>query len=105
MSYPIYKRSVLTMENKFGADIITLTDEEGNEYEFEHIDTIELDSKMYLAFTEVSEGDDDSASEIIILKLDKDETGEEILVTVDDEQELEAAYEAFMDEALEDEEE
>ncbi len=94
------------MDNKFGADIITLTDDEGNEYEFEHIDTIELNSKMYLAFTEADASDDDeNVSEIIILRLDKDESGEEILSTVDDEEELEAAYEAFMEEALEEDEE
>ncbi|MBQ7119453.1 MAG: DUF1292 domain-containing protein [Oscillospiraceae bacterium] len=94
------------MDNKFGADIITLTDDEGNEYEFEHIDTIELNSKMYLAFTEADASDDDeNVSEIIILRLDKDENGEEVLSTVDDEAELEAAYEAFMEEALEEDEE
>ena len=94
------------MENKFGADIITLTDDENNEYEFEHIDTIELNSKMYLAFTEVGSSDDEnSVAEIIILRLEKDENGEEILVTVDDDAELEAAYEAFMDEALNEDEE
>ncbi|MBE6912676.1 MAG: DUF1292 domain-containing protein [Ruminococcaceae bacterium] len=91
------------MDNKFGADIITLTDDEGNEYEFEHIDTIELNSKMYLAFTEAdASNDDENVSEIIILRLDKDENGEEVLSTVDDETELEAAYEAFMEEAMED---
>lgn len=94
------------MDNKFGADIITLTDDEGNEYEFEHIDTIELNSKMYLAFTEAdASNDDENVSEIIILRLDKDENGEEVLSTVDDEAELEAAYEAFMEEALEEDEE
>ncbi len=94
------------MDNKFGADIITLTDDEGNEFEFEHIDTIELNGKMYLAFTEANENQtDENVSEIIILRLDKDENGEEILSTVDDESELEAAYEAFMEEAFDDEEE
>ncbi len=94
------------MDNKFGADIITLTDEDGNEYEFEHIDTIELNKKMYLAFTEADAADDDeNVSEIIILRLDKDENGEECLSTVDDEAELEAAYEAFMEESFDDEDE
>jgi len=93
------------MDNKFGADIITLTDDEGNEYEFEHIDTIELGGKMYLAFTEADSNNDEGISEIIILRHDKDENGEEILSTVDDEAELEAAYEAFMEEAFEDSDE
>lgn len=94
------------MDNKFGADIITLTDDEGNEFEFEHIDTIELKGKMYLAFTEADENQtDENVSEIIILRLDKDENGEEVLSTVDDESELEAAYEAFMEEAFDDDNE
>ncbi len=94
------------MDNKFGADIITLTDDEGNEFEFEHIDTIELNGKMYLAFTEANENQtEENVSEIIILRLDKDENGEEVLSTVDDESELEAAYEAFMEEAFDDDEE
>ena len=94
------------MDNKFGADIITLTDDEGNEFEFEHIDTIEFNGKMYLAFTETAEKqNDENISEIIILRLDKDENGEDVLSTVDDESELEAAYEAFMEEAFEDGEE
>ncbi len=94
------------MDNKFGADIITLTDDEGNEFEFEHIDTIELKGKMYLAFTETDENqNDENVSEIIILRLDKDENGEEVLSTVDDESELETAYEAFMEEAFDDSEE
>ena len=93
------------MPNKFGADIITLTDEENNEYEFEHIDTIELNSKMYLAFVEADTSDDNNASEIIILRMEKDENGDEILVTIDDEAELETAYEAFMDEALDEDDE
>lgn len=94
------------MDNKFGADIITLTDDEGNEFEFEHIDTIEFKGKMYLAFTEVEEKrNDENISEIIILRLDKDENGEDVLSTVDDESELEAAYEAFMEEAFSEDEE
>ncbi|MBE6966653.1 MAG: DUF1292 domain-containing protein [Ruminococcaceae bacterium] len=94
------------MDNKFGADIITLTDDEGNEFEFEHIDTIEHKGKMYLAFTEANENQtEENVSEIIILRLDKDENGEEVLSTVDDESELEAAYEAFMEEAFDDDEE
>ena len=88
------------MDNKFGADIITLTDDEGNEYEFEHIDTIEFNGKMYLAFTEANESDNENVSEIIILRLDKDEDGEDVLSTVDNEAELESAYEAFMAEAF-----
>ncbi len=92
------------MDKDFGANIVTLTDEQGVEHEFEHLDTIEFNSKMYLAFVEAGIPEDsEEATEIIILRLDVDENGEEILSTLDNEEELEAVYNAFMEEALEDE--
>ena len=94
------------MDSKFGGNIITITDEENNEYEFEHLDTIEINSKLYLAFIEAdSDEDSEDALETIILRLDKDENGEEILSTIDDEDELEVAYNAFMDSMYEEDDE
>ena len=94
------------MNNEFGANIVTLTDDENNEHEFEHLDTIELNSNIYLAFVEAGIPEDsEEATEIIILRLDKDENGEEILSTIDNEEELETVYNAFMEEALNDDDE
>ncbi len=94
------------MDKDFGANIVTLTDEENVEHEFEHLDTIEFNSNIYLAFVEagIPENSEDP-TEIIILRLDKDENGEEILSTLDNEEELENVYNAFMEEALEDDDE
>ena len=86
------------MSEDFGANIVSLTDEEGVEHEFEHLDTIELNDKMYLAFIEA--GADENAEkgiELIILRADADENGEEILSSIDDEEELEAVYNAFLE--------
>ena len=38
------------MSEEYGADIVILTDEEGVDHEFEHLDTIELNSQIYMAF-------------------------------------------------------
>ncbi len=93
------------MDKDFSANIVTLTDEENIEHEFEHLDTIELNSNIYLAFVEAGIPEDsEEATEIIILRLDKDENGEEILSTLDNEEELETVYNAFMEEALEEDE-
>ena len=90
------------MNEEYGANIVSLTDEEGVEHEFEHLDTLELNDKLYLAFVEAGIPDDsEEPVELIILRADTDENGEEILSSIDDEQELQAVYEAF----LEDEEE
>ena len=90
------------MNEEYGANIVSLTDEEGVEHEFEHLDTLELNDKLYLAFVEAGIPDDsEEPVELIILRADKDENGEEVLSSIDDEEELQAVYEAF----LEDEEE
>jgi uncharacterized protein YrzB (UPF0473 family) len=88
-----------------GANIVVLTDEEGNNHEFEHLDTIELNSQIYMAFVPAGIPEDsDEPAELILLKLTKDETGEEILATIDDDKELEEVYNAFMEEIYEFEE-
>ncbi len=88
------------MNEEYGANIVSLTDEEGVEHEFEHLDTLELNGNLYLAFVEAGIPEDTEV-ELIILRADVDENGEEILSSIDDEDELQAVYEAF----LEDEEE
>ena len=51
------------------------------------------------------EDDEEKGDGLIILKVIHDESGEELLSTCDSEEELEAAYAAFMEDLLEDEEE
>ena len=50
------------------------------------------------------EEDDEEGDGLIILKVIRDESGEELLSTCDSEEELEAAYAAFLEDLLEDEE-
>ena len=50
------------------------------------------------------EEDEEEGDGLILLKVIHDETGEELLSTCDSEEELEAAYAAFMEDLLEDEE-
>ena len=38
------------MSEEYGNDFVTLIDEDGNEVEFEHIDTVEYEGVTYLAF-------------------------------------------------------
>ena len=89
------------MEEIYDGDIYTLTDETGKESEFELIGSCEFEGKTYLALVPVEE----DSEEYVILRLELDETGEETLVTIDDDDELEAVYSALMDLMYEDEEE
>ena len=82
------------MDEIYDGDIYTLTDETGKESEFELIGSCEFEGKTYLARVPVEEG----ADEYVILRLELDETGEETLVTIDDDDEFDRVADYFEDE-------
>lgn len=90
------------MSEEFGPNFVTVTDEEGNDIELEHLDTLEYNGETYMAFFPAQFADaeeepvDDEEYGLIILKVIQ-ENGEELLSSVDDEEELEAVYEQFME--------
>lgn len=89
------------MSEEYGNDFITLTDEDGNEVELEHLDTLEYEGETYMAFVPANETpeevlDEDSA-ELIILKVETEADGEEMLVTLDDEDLLETIFDLFVE--------
>lgn len=82
-------------EDEDYADVYTLTDEEGKEYQFEVIDEVEMDGTLYFAMVPVEETE--SEAEVwnyVVLKQVKDENGEDYLETLEDDDEFEkvAAY-------------
>lgn len=94
------------MNEEFGAEFITLTDDEGNEFELEYLDTIEYQGKVYMAFfPTLEEGQDEDSEDygLIILRCVQHD-GEDLLESVDDESELDAVYELFMETLFDDEE-
>lgn len=96
------------MSEEYGANFITVTDDEGNEYELEHLDTIEYNGTTYLAFfpavSEDAEDEDGEEMGLILMKV-LVENGEEILSTLDSDEEADAVYNEFMKSLFEDEEE
>ena len=96
------------MQDEFGPNFITLTDEDGNDIELEYVDALELDGQTYMAFFPTGEDDaDEAAAEefgLVILKTVM-ENGEELLSTLDSDEELNRVYDLFMEQILSDEEE
>ena len=94
------------MDEEFGADFITLTDEEGNEFELEYLDTLEYKNEMYMAFFPTVEDEADEAKAedfgLVILK-SITENGEELLSTLDSDEELDKVYDLFMEQLMDDE--
>lgn len=102
------------MSEDFGSNFITLTDEEGQEIVLEHVDTVEYNGSLYMAFFPTEEADEkgeaptseeESDEEGLIILKAVEVDGEEQLATLDSEEELQAVYEKFMEVLFEDEEE
>ena len=96
------------MQEDFGPDFITVTDEDGNDIELELLDVLEHKGQTYMAFfPAVPEEEADEESEdygMVILKSIK-EGGEELLSTLDSEEELTEVYDLFMEFLFQDEDE
>jgi len=91
------------MENEFGGDFVSITDEEGNEFELELLDALVHNDIYYHAFIPADQHEEEEV-EIIILKA-VEENGEELLTTLDSEEELGAVYDLFMQRLPEEEDE
>ena len=103
------------MEDLFGPDFITVTDEDGNEFELELVDTLEHGGDTYYAMFPAVAADeetgeprdvdvDDEEYGLVIMKVVQ-EGGEELLSTLDSDEELDTVYDLFMERLFQDEEE
>lgn len=95
------------MGEDFGPNIVTVIDEEtGEEIELEFIDALEHNGTVYRAFFPVVEDESESENEeeygLIILKAEE-ENGDEVLVQIESEDELNEVYDLFMEQFFEDE--
>ena len=81
------------MSEEYGNDFVTLIDEEGNEVEFEHIDTVEYEGTTYLAFIPAELPVEEDA-EVVIMQI-VEEDGEEQLQEVEDDALLDQLAEIF----------
>lgn len=89
----------------YGYDIIPLIDEDGNETNFEHLDTIKNEEGTYVALIPLKQDPNDyieDSGELVILKAVDDENGDQALVSIDDEDEYDRVAAAF-EKRLEDE--
>ncbi len=73
--------------------ILTLTDENGVDAEFEYLDTIEYDGKEYLLLLPL----EDEESGIVILEIEPVDEENENYLAVEDEMVLDAVYSIFKD--------
>ncbi len=80
-------------------EFYTLVDEDGVESEFELIGACEYQGKQYFAMIPASpeQKEEDEFCEYVILRQDKDENGEDTLITIDDDEEFDNVADIFDD--------
>ena len=84
-------KELLTEEEQ--TNILTLTDENGEDTEFEYLDSIEYEGKEYLVLMPAEE----LATEIVILEVEPVDEENENYISVTDEAVLNAVYDIFKD--------
>ena len=89
------------MNNNNEREFYTLTDEDGNEIEFELIGVAEKNGVTYYAMIPVEAAEDadneEGFCEYVVLRAEKDENGEDTLVTIDDDDEFDDIADYFDD--------
>lgn len=92
------------MNEEFGPDIVSVTDEDGVEHIFEELDRIETDDgNRYVALLPVYDDEEeilDSDGDVLILKV-LEEDGESYLVQIEDEKEFNEIGNIFEDRLIE----
>ena len=87
------------MAEEYGPTFITVTDEDGREIVLEFVDALEYNGQQYQAFFPAEtegEDEDDPDNGLVILKVIH-EDGEDLLSTLDSDEELDAVYDLFME--------
>ena len=73
--------------------IVTATDDDGNEVDYQEVQRLELDGKVFALLVEVTDGEEDDDGDAIVARVDQ-EDGEDVYVAPTDE-EFDAANAAF----------
>ena len=90
------------MDTNNEREFFTLTDEDGNEIEFELVGVTEYKENVYYAMipadaAEKAKDVPDGFCEYVILRVEKDENGDASLVTVEDDEEFDDVADLFDD--------
>ena len=85
-------------------NIIELVDENDNPIRFEHIMTVQYGGEDYILLAPVDPTEDMEDDEVLVLRIDNDENGEEIYVSVEDDDLVQKVFEKYLEIAESDEE-
>ncbi len=84
-------------------DIVELIDEDGNEVRFEHLMTLEHNGNAYICLVPVDPMEDVEEDELVIMRIETDAEGNDVYATIEDDAELDAVFEKYLEIAEADE--
>ena len=89
------------MNDEYMPDLYELEDENGDKQSFELLDVMEYEGEKYYALTPYFDEDEaermlEDSGEVVILRSEFDENNDEILASIDDDEEYEKIGELFM---------
>ena len=90
----------MAQNQEFNPDIYTLVDEEGVEQAHELLDVMEVGDDRYFALIPYFENPEemlDDTADLIVLKSQMDENDEELMVSIDDDDEYQRIGEMFLE--------
>lgn len=94
------------MSEDFGPTFISVTDEDGKELVLEFVSMLEYNGQQYQAFfpAETEDEEEDPDNGLVILKV-LHQDGEDLLSTLDSDEELEAVFNLFTESLFDEEDE
>ena len=93
------------VNEELDSNIVELTDEDGQTTEFEYLTTIEHKGESYVVLLAPQEEDNDEEGEVVILRIQPNEKGEDTYVSCDSDEIEQEVFELFMEELDEEEDE
>lgn len=81
--------------NDQGINIIELIDENDEVVSFEHIMTLDYNEREYIVLSPVDQESDSGEDEIVILRVEQDENGDDCYVGIEDENEVAEVFAAI----------
>ena len=84
-------------------NVVELVDEDGNAVRFEHLMTLEHEGRPYICLVPMDPMEDVGEDELVIMRIETDEEGNDFYATVEDEAELDAVFEKYLEIAEADE--
>ncbi len=92
------------MADNYGSDFITIVDEDGTEYELEVLTTLDYNGCSYLAVIPADDSHPELDSLQVSILKSVEEDGEDVLIAIEDEAELQTVNDLIMESLYEEEE-